>query len=111
MTKIELPDEEDGSLDASFAEVQRVMREISADLADHRERLKTDIDGSAVRDVTKLLADIRAWSKLAIETEARFEERRKRREGLAQGQALDLEAARREIGCRLARLRRRCDQG
>ncbi|MGH1465777.1 MAG: hypothetical protein ACRBBQ_10500 [Cognatishimia sp.] len=68
-------------------------------------------DEAAIKGSTRLLADIRSWSKLAIETEVRFEERRKRQNGVARDYALDLERARETIGCRLARLRRCCGAG
>lgn len=68
-------------------------------------------DAASVREASKLLADIRTWSRLAIDTEARFEERRKEQQGIVDGYALDLVEARRTIGCRLARLRRCCRQG
>ncbi|MDC0737539.1 hypothetical protein N6L24_04565 [Cognatishimia sp. SS12] len=64
-----------------------------------------------IRESVRVLSDIRSWAKLAIETEARFEERQQRQQGAVNGYALDLEEARHTIGCRLARLRRCCGAG
>jgi hypothetical protein len=56
----------------------------------------------------KVLADIRYWLKQAWETEAEIERFRRKDAGIAHEYALDLERARSEIGCRLARLRPCC---
>ena len=108
MSEEKLPDPNQ-ILDEAFDEVRRAMRGLSEQLRDEQMKFAANPNGSAVRDASKLLTDVRAWTKLAIETEARFEERRKQRDGVAIGQLLDLDRARHEVGCRLARLRRCCD--
>ena len=56
----------------------------------------------------KVLADIRYWLKQAWETERDIERFKRKDAGIAHEYALDLERARSEIGCRLARLRTCC---
>lgn len=108
MTDNKPPDE--AGLDAEIEQVRRTMTYLTELLALMEDEVMEG-DPGAIKEAAKLLAEIRNWSKLAMETEARFEERAKRRDGVAQGYALDLEEARATIGCRLARLRRCCGAG
>lgn len=98
------------SLEEEFDAVRQTLAHLTQSLRGLEDEVMAG-DPIAVREAGKLLADIRTWSRLAIETEARFEERRKRQEGIVDGYALDLVEARRTIGCRLARLRRCCREG
>lgn len=62
-------------------------------------------------EVTKVLGDIRDWLKIAHEMEVRLERQSQDYAGSIGNGALDLEGARRTIGCRLDRLRAdRCSQ-
>lgn len=97
-------------LDAEIEQVRRTMSYLTELLALMEDEVMEG-DSGAIKEAAKLLAEIRNWSKLAMETEARFEERERRRDGIAHGYALDLEAARASISCRLARLRRCCRDG
>ncbi len=100
----------DAALDQELDQVRRTVAHMRAQLAALEAEIMAG-DAQAIRESAKVLADLRAWSKLAIEAETRFEERRKDQEGVVNGYALDLEDAERTIGCRLARLRRCCGAG
>ena len=108
MTDKKPPDE--AGLDAEIEQVRRTMTYLTELLALMEDEVMEGEPG-AIKEAAKLLGEIRNWSKLAMETEARFEEREKRREGVVKGYALDLEEARATIGCRMARLRRCCGTG
>ena len=108
MTDKKMP--EDKGLDAEIEQVRKTMTYLTELLALMEDEVMEG-DPGAIKEAAKLLVEIRNWSKLAMETEARFEEREKQREGVANGYALDLEYARSTIGCRLARLRRCCGAG
>lgn len=101
---------ETAGLDAEIEQVRRTMTYLTELLALMEDEVMEG-DPTAIKDAAKLLVEIRNWSKLAMETEAKFEERAKRKEGAAEGYALNLDAARTAIGCRLARLRRCCGAG
>jgi len=60
-------------------------------------------------EITKVLADIRDWLKIAHEMEVRLDRQSQDYAGSGHAQPLDLNEARATIGCRLDRLRRaRC---
>lgn len=101
---------QDLSLEEEFDAVRQTLAHLTRSLRGLEDEVMAG-DAAAVREASKLLADIRTWSRLAIDTEARFEERRKEQQGIVDGYALDLVEARRTIGCRLARLRRCCREG
>ena len=62
-----------------------------------------------LKDVTKVTAELRQWLRIAIEVEAQLEKRNKHEKGIVHDYALDFDAARDSICCRLDRLRRaRC---
>lgn len=84
--------------------------------------LRTVIDGLSTRATAgeevdlalaqKLLSPAEALVKTCMKLEANLAEQKHRDLGIAQGgYAVDLEQARFEIGCRLARLRACCDAG
>lgn len=101
---------EGGALEADFMRVRQAMVQMTRMLG----LLEEDVlngDARAVKEAGKLLAEIRAWSRVAIETEARLNDYRKQQDGVVQNYALDLEKARHQIGCRMARLRRCCRSG
>lgn len=63
------------------------------------------------RDASEVLRQLRVITRLAIQERDRLEERRKKESGGPAGYALDLGAARDEVGRRLARLRAAGDAG
>lgn len=97
-------------LDAEILRVQRTLAHLSKMLL-MMEAEMMEGDPASIKEAGKLLAEIRNWSRVAMETEARFEERKKQRAGIVNAYALDLDEARTQIGCRLARLRRCCTSG
>jgi hypothetical protein len=84
----------------TLAQITRTLEALEIEL--------TEGDPSAMKDANKLLSEIRTWCQRAMDTEARFDERRRKQTGSEHGSALDLEEAKRTIGCRLARLRTCC---
>lgn len=62
-----------------------------------------------LKNARKATSEIRQWLKIAIEAEAQLAKRKNEELGIAHGYALDLEEARENVGCRLARLRRARD--
>lgn len=102
------PDKGPSQLDADLLRVLKQLRDIMADMEAKQDALR-DGEGKDTAESRKLMGEIRGWMKIAIETEARIEERRKEDQGIARDYALDFAEARSEIGCRLDRLRRaRC---
>ena len=77
---------EDAGLDAEIEQVRRTMTYLTKLLALMEDEVMEGEPG-AIKEAAKLLGEIRNWSKLAMETEARFEEREKRREGVVNGYA------------------------
>ena len=104
MTKT-TPKAGEAPLDPGMELLENVLIEFGGELETLKARVR-DGDVEAVKDATKVVADIRHWMRLAKEAEAQFDQRRKESAGIEHGYALDLAHARSEIGCRLARLRR-----
>ena len=65
----------------------------------------------AVKDSSRMMTDIRNWIRLALEAELKLEQRKKKERGIVHTYALDMDAARTSVGCRLDRLRRCCRAG
>ncbi len=87
-----------------LAETERLYREVAEELAMATRRVgEGDIGevGNAVRAVKEL----RAAFGMVMDERTRVEKLRKQAGGVVNGYALDLDAARDEIGRRLARLR------
>jgi hypothetical protein len=68
-------------------------------------------EGEKETEVRKLFQDLRRWLKLAHDAEKLVAERNREKLGIKYDYGLDLRAAHDQIGCRLDRLRRCCDQG
>ena len=58
----------------------------------------------------RMLVDVSGWIRTALDLEKKLNERTRETQGIAPGReyAIDFDAAKLEVGCRLARLRR-CD--
>ena len=65
-------------------------------------------DPGAVKEALRLSSDIRGFLKNTWELEARINDDRRQELGIAGDVGFDLGAARTDIGCKLARLRRCC---
>ncbi|WP_417721204.1 hypothetical protein [Salipiger sp.] len=103
-------EEELSRLENERDDVAAVLRDLGEDM----RRLKAQVeDGEGINrtEAGKLLGDVRYWLRASHETEAQIANVRRKQKGLAGDWALDLERARDEIGCRMARLRRCCGAG
>ncbi|MFP4327819.1 MAG: hypothetical protein ACLFQL_07400 [Paracoccaceae bacterium] len=93
-------------LEDEIASIGRQLREARHDLEALQASLREGVPGSEAQG-SKTIASIKQWIRLAIEAEMLLATRNRNRSGSARGDfALDLDAARREIGDRLDRLRR-----
>lgn len=104
------PDQGPDGLNVSVTTLERQLNGIIADLEALQQRLRTDAS-DAVKDSTRMMTDIRNWIRLALEAEMKLEQRKKKERGIVHTYALDMDAARTSVGCRLDRLRRCCRAG
>ncbi|WP_165586986.1 hypothetical protein [Pseudaestuariivita atlantica] len=89
------------------------MAELERQLVALRARLSAWMDEVAIGEIgsgtdgKRMLTDVSGWIRTALDLERKLEERKKHDRGIAPGRdyALDFDAARVEIGCRLDRLR------
>lgn len=102
------PEEGPSGLSATVTTLERQLRGMCEDLEALSQKVRSeDFDG--IKTQSRILGDIRQWLKMAIEAETQLEQRKKKERGIVNGYALDMDAARDSIGCRLDRLRRtRC---
>ncbi|WP_235842583.1 hypothetical protein [Cereibacter sphaeroides] len=87
-----------------LAETEKLYREAAEDLVRARRKLS---EGRAeeVRAAVQAVKDLKAALQLVMDERARVEKLRRTAGGIVHDYALDIDAARREIGRRLARLR------
>lgn len=97
------------SLDPEVAEVRKLLWGVRDVLSSLRDRLENE-DIAATGETGKVLSELRHLIRTAIDTEKRFDERQKEKDGIANDYRLDLDDARATIGSRLARLRAASDQ-
>lgn len=97
---------------------QELLRALQASLADLRRTaiaLKLQIQSGDPGDLgggAKEIASVDQLARNCMKTEVSLAEICNRKAGIVRGgYALDLDAARVEVGCRLARLRTCCDKG
>lgn len=90
---------------AELVIAQDLFRDTVADLTQARQRLK-DGDVDKLKDAVKLVRELRAATQLVLEERKKLDKLRKDAAGGVGAGALDLGAARDEIGRRLACLRR-----
>ena len=104
------PENREDELEADRAALKRRLAALTTGLEMLEERVQSEDLGKRT-DAAALLADIRFWLKQIRETENSLADIRRERAGLAGGYGVDLDVARVEIGCRLARIRRCCREG
>ncbi|WP_047995658.1 hypothetical protein [Puniceibacterium sp. IMCC21224] len=104
------PETRMSKLEKDRKSIAATLRNIRRELSALEKEVQAGDVGQA-REAGKTLADIRYWLKAARETEAELENVKRARVGVAHSYGLDLERARSEVGCRLARLRRCCREG
>ncbi|WP_226621688.1 hypothetical protein [Alloyangia pacifica] len=103
-------EEELSRLEEEREQLADMLRHLGNDMRRLRDRF--DEDGTLDKpETSKAAADLRYWLKVAHETEAQIRNVRRKQKGIAGDWALDLERARVEVGCRMARLRRCCGAG
>ncbi|MDH2327610.1 hypothetical protein [Falsirhodobacter xinxiangensis] len=101
--KMDFPFEEASQVDL-LAETEELYREVAGELALARRKLGEG-DLGEVGNAVKAVKDLRAALQMVMDERTRVEKLRKQVGGIVGGGALDLGAARDEIGRRLARLR------
>lgn len=101
------PEQDIARLEGDLEDVRSILGEFEETIRDLRERVRAgEVD--KLRDAGKTLSELRAWLKLAKETEAQLAEYARKEAGIVGSWGLDLDRARDEIGCRLARVRACC---
>lgn len=87
--------------------IRRQLGDIREELENLTKRVRSGEVGSKT-DATQMFGNIKVWLRLAMELEAKLAELEKRDAGIANSYAVDMDKARIEVGCRLARLRACC---
>ncbi|MGR3271315.1 hypothetical protein DU478_04845 [Thalassococcus profundi] len=99
-----------GGLEEERVHIALILRTLKSQLNALNERVaEKDLGDPAAAG--KLLGEVRYWLKAARETEAELDTAKRQRDGISEGYGIDLDHARTEIGCRLARLRTCCRSG
>lgn len=83
------------------------LKEVFQDLKTQMEGLKQQVragEVESVKEASKTLQELRGWMKLAMETEKALNEIARKDKGLDRPYAMDLTEARRQVGCRMARI-------
>lgn len=97
-------------LEEQRAEIEATLDDLRDDIRAIQARLRSgEVDRRA--EAAKPLSELKYWLRAIRETEAEIDAIRRRDLSISESYGLDLEAARAEIGCRLARLRPCCGAG
>jgi len=104
------PDDKANPLSSEFERLERTLSSFAQDIENLAQRVHSG-DVVTETEVRKLFQDLRGWLKLAYEAERTVAEHNRKRKGISGDYGLDLAQAKSQIGCRLDRLRRCCDQG
>ena len=99
------PEDGPSGLSATVTTLERQLRGMCEDLEALSDKVRAQ-QFDDIKTQSRILGDIRQWLKMAIEAETQLEQRKKKEQGIVNGYALDMDAARDSIGCRLDRLRR-----
>ena len=99
------PDEQESRTDELLQSLQRSIRELRQNLEDLTKRVQAGEEAD-LQTGNKQVQAVEGLVRTCQKVEANLVEQRCRKIGIVQGgYALDLEKARFEVGCRLARLR------
>ena len=98
------------ALDDQCQKIAKTLAEVVDELEGLREKARTG-EANLKKDGNALLSELRYWLKAARETEKELDQIKRSAAGVAGEYGLDLDVARVEIGCRLARIRTCCDAG
>ena len=91
-------------LNENLDAIREQLEALRADLVAMQARLK-DGDVAAVKDSHKTVTEIRHWMRIAMELEMDFAKRQQKQAGIVGSYAIDFDAARDRVRCRLDRLR------
>lgn len=91
-------------LGESLSEIRTQLEALKAEMAAMQARLR-DGEVEAIKDGQKTITEIRQWLRVAIDLEMDFAKRQQKQAGIVGSHALDFDAARDRIRCRLDRLR------
>lgn len=94
------------ALEKEREDIAETLRFLADDLRQLRRKLHSGEPITA--EDKKVLPDVRYWLRAAVETEAQIVEIKRKEAGLVGDYGLDLDVAREEIRCRMARLRPCC---
>lgn len=97
------PEDDRARLDEHVARIRMALADLEAQMEDLSKQVRAG-EVSTVKEAGKTLQELRAWMRMAIETEKTLDDYHKREAGIEHGYALDLVEARRQIGCRLDRI-------
>ena len=102
---VNTPDEEIARHDALLALARTALSDLAAELENLKQQIRSGEDAN-LKDAATKLAALDGWLRNYVTLENRLAELRNRHRGPDRGGlALDLDRARFEVGCRLARLR------
>lgn len=110
MTLITPEHQEIDRLKSDVEALREILHELKEKMSDLRKQVQAG-EVESVKEAGKTLQELRAFVKLSMETEAQLNEIARREQGLDRPYALDLDEARRQIGCRLARIAPCCRAG
>jgi len=101
--------EEPSGLTGAINALEEQLAEMRGELEALYRRIRAgELD--ELKNATRATTEIRQWLRIAIEMEAQLEKRRQHERGIVHGYAIDFDAARVEIRCRMDRLARaRCE--
>ena len=103
------PKETSSPLNADIERLQTNLRGFARDIENLQERVQSwDVTDAETR---KVFSDLRSKLRMSIETEKALAQQNRQRLEIDGDYGLDLDAARDQIGCCLARLRRCTDTG
>ena len=104
------PEDETTRYEAVLESCTQQISDIALELEDLMKQVRAG-EEIGKRDFTGRLKDMRDWLKVARDTEVQLAAAQRKDKAIAGDYGLDLERARTEIGCRLARIRRCCREG
>jgi len=97
------PEQTREALKEDLAAIKEVFRDLKQQMEDLKKQVRAgEVD--QVKEAGKTLQELRQWMKLAMETEKALNDISREEKGLDRPYAVDLAEARRQIGCRMARV-------
>lgn len=103
-TTLITPNAENGDADKLFADARDFFERASGSLSEMLQKLDQGDFGDA-GDVKRIVAQLEKASEMSLAARIKLDERNKKHRGVAHDFAIDFDAARAEIGRRLACLR------